>query len=407
MEWSQLLKYALGFLTSFYGVYATLTDFKEEKDGKKRLSKRGYFGIGLLALTAIMGLGLDMYKDQQEQIEGARKTAEDSARRDEDIKRIGEITSNLTSVRNQLQGQSDQLGAQLKYSRDSSVKLDETQESLAKSFSLTNHVAVNLGAQLRLSRAMSGDLKGTADSLRDTSRKTDAILIEATESLSYIDIMIGIEIDPTKIRNEQGQPLVSAEVLKAYAERGPDKPISADVAEEAVRQLQSHYSLVRSKVLQDLICVSELDKKGEGDQGDDDRPKYLGKRLDMFGGSDRITSFIFTGDIGLDREGNENGVACVLTYRLSPNRLSGITKYKDLNGAEWVLLMKVNGDLISAKWAVLDVGQVDLENFKEVIGLSVKEFKDPKPRQIIGDFTEFFDSGTYAGTVTIPINYFK
>ena len=45
------LKYGGSVATAAYGIYATLTDFHEQRNGRKVLSKRGYFGIGLLVLV--------------------------------------------------------------------------------------------------------------------------------------------------------------------------------------------------------------------------------------------------------------------------------------------------------------------------------------------------------------------
>ena len=40
---SGLVKYIASLVTAFYGVYATVTDFKVQKNGRSLLSIKGYF----------------------------------------------------------------------------------------------------------------------------------------------------------------------------------------------------------------------------------------------------------------------------------------------------------------------------------------------------------------------------
>src|SRR5437879_3634749 len=68
-SWLIVLKYTGGFFAAFYGVYATLTDFRVKRNGKRVLSSKGYFGIGLLTLSAILGLSSDGLKDLKEKLE--------------------------------------------------------------------------------------------------------------------------------------------------------------------------------------------------------------------------------------------------------------------------------------------------------------------------------------------------
>ena len=60
------LKYSGAILTAIYGVYATVTDFHESRDGKKRLSKKGYCGIALLIISSLLALSTDILKDSRE-----------------------------------------------------------------------------------------------------------------------------------------------------------------------------------------------------------------------------------------------------------------------------------------------------------------------------------------------------
>lgn len=61
-----LLKYSASIIAAAYGVYATVTDFKEEKNGKKILSRKGRWGIALLLFSTLINLSSDGYKDIQD-----------------------------------------------------------------------------------------------------------------------------------------------------------------------------------------------------------------------------------------------------------------------------------------------------------------------------------------------------
>jgi hypothetical protein len=61
-----VLKYAGSIFSAVYGVYATLTDLKIDKGGQKVLSKKGYFGLSLLALGIVMNISADAIKDRRE-----------------------------------------------------------------------------------------------------------------------------------------------------------------------------------------------------------------------------------------------------------------------------------------------------------------------------------------------------
>jgi hypothetical protein len=57
------LKYAGSTVAAAYGVYATVTDFKEDKNGKKTLSKKGRWGIALLLVSILINVSSDAFKD--------------------------------------------------------------------------------------------------------------------------------------------------------------------------------------------------------------------------------------------------------------------------------------------------------------------------------------------------------
>jgi hypothetical protein len=64
-----IIKYSAAVLTGIYGVYATLTDFREEKKGKKVLSRKGYAGILLLAVSTVLSLSSDGIKDYRDHLQ--------------------------------------------------------------------------------------------------------------------------------------------------------------------------------------------------------------------------------------------------------------------------------------------------------------------------------------------------
>jgi hypothetical protein len=63
---SIILKYTGSIIAGFYGIYATLTNFRADKDGKKILTMKGYIGITLLFLSTTLSLSTNAIKDYQD-----------------------------------------------------------------------------------------------------------------------------------------------------------------------------------------------------------------------------------------------------------------------------------------------------------------------------------------------------
>lgn len=79
-----VLKYAGSILAGAYGVYATVTDFREEKGGKKVLSRKGQLGIALLLFSIFLNVSADGVKDIKERKEAkAARAIQDKAVSDE------------------------------------------------------------------------------------------------------------------------------------------------------------------------------------------------------------------------------------------------------------------------------------------------------------------------------------
>ncbi|HEY9281904.1 MAG TPA: hypothetical protein VIP46_00470 [Pyrinomonadaceae bacterium] len=361
-----------------------------------------------------MSLLLDVHKDRVE-LENEQSKAEVARRqRGEDLQRIEQILGGLTDISGKLKGQAGELKTQIDISRKSSDKIDQTQKDLKGSFDLTRIIAGDLGKQLTLSRSISGGLEGAAASLKETTQKTDAILRETTESLAYLDVMLAFEIDPTKFRDEQGAPIVSQDVLTAYGQQAKGEALSDSDASDALDQLRRRHALVRSSVLQSLSGGFTL-KKGESDGA----PRAGGRNshVDFLTGTDRVANFLLaekedamellTSDDGNAGDDFGEGVVCIVTYRLAPNRLSGITKYKDLNGARWEIMLLLEPEVIQPLWALLDVGQTDLENFDGAIAVATQKATGKKGKRVIGSLAELFSPDFVAGFVTIPPDFFK
>lgn len=163
-----ILKYAGSTITAVYGVYATLTDFKEEKSGKKVLSRKGYLGIALLLVSAIFSLSTSALEDYKDARDAEARAAEEAKKRSEDLARIEGITSDLKTVRLQLQG---------------------AQTSLESTFGKTKEISGDLSVQLALSDIMSKRLTGAAETLLDTSKTTSSLLRENIENIGFIDVV--------------------------------------------------------------------------------------------------------------------------------------------------------------------------------------------------------------------------
>lgn len=74
-----IVKYTAAALSGAYGIYATLTDFHEQKNGKRVLSTKGVLGIFLLVAIAVLGLTSDALQDVKEK-QRAREDAQKQKR---------------------------------------------------------------------------------------------------------------------------------------------------------------------------------------------------------------------------------------------------------------------------------------------------------------------------------------
>jgi hypothetical protein len=117
-----ILKYTGSIVAGFYGLYATLTDFKEEKNGKKVLSSKGRRGIVLLACATILSISADAAKDYNEV--GERKRERD--RRD---------ASDILQ-----QNMQTKLGNELDQTKTINSNLSSTSAKIDRNLIATSHV---------------------------------------------------------------------------------------------------------------------------------------------------------------------------------------------------------------------------------------------------------------------------
>lgn len=197
-----VLKYTGSLLAAFYGVYATLTDFRKDKDGRRILTSKGYIGISVLMLSSLLALtasGLKDHidskqaiKDRDEKIEAARLEAtrreqamereiEVRTKVDEQLKRSEKISVDLTDALRTA-------SAQLALSKRTSAKLEDASQIINRQWNASTSLDSirvvcyfnspvdyrrfteqgSLDLEITLTRPVGGDLKITAHSRRPT-----------------------------------------------------------------------------------------------------------------------------------------------------------------------------------------------------------------------------------------------
>ena len=119
-----ILKYVGGIVAAFYGLYATVTDFKEQKNGKPRLTWRGWLGISVLVMSSALSLVADHLKDKAE--------ATDKAAAQEKLKKSNDETRS-------------QLGSQLK----SSTEIVETLNAALRNLEADTHTTSEILSQTK------------------------------------------------------------------------------------------------------------------------------------------------------------------------------------------------------------------------------------------------------------------
>src|ERR1700731_2662952 len=125
-----VVKYAGSIIAGAYGVYATVTDLKEDKDGKRVLSKKGRFGIALLLFSLLINMSADGLKDWKEKCDSEQQ-AELEAKQAElqrnittqlqtELKTTESINEQLAAQQNQLEHTANTTSSILKETRRAS-----------------------------------------------------------------------------------------------------------------------------------------------------------------------------------------------------------------------------------------------------------------------------------------------
>jgi hypothetical protein len=140
-------KYIGAGIAALYGIFATVTDFHEEKNGRRVLSHRGYFGLVLLAIASMMTISSDWSKDKHEDVVAAEKKRLDEER--------------FASAQARQENMTRQINENLKTSSQVSKALATAQKDLKKSLRVvaeTSAVTTKMLAQERQSSQITEDI---------------------------------------------------------------------------------------------------------------------------------------------------------------------------------------------------------------------------------------------------------
>jgi hypothetical protein len=157
------LEFALKLIGSVvagaYGIYATVTDFHVEKNGKRILSRGGYLGIALLLVSTFLGISSDTSK----QIEEVREKRKSDADRVELLKHEKDVSEALTTA------------------------------------------GKNIADQVEKSTKMTESLKNTSDSIQQNLKTTASALAAARDAADPIPRDFELNV---AIRINRDQPIV-------------------------------------------------------------------------------------------------------------------------------------------------------------------------------------------------------
>lgn len=96
--WYYALKTAAMLLTGFYGIYATFSDFRVERDGRKVISRRGRIGLGLFLVSLTCSIAVDQTKDQLDARDAVRRLQREHAQDSVAQARTLEISTRLNAT---------------------------------------------------------------------------------------------------------------------------------------------------------------------------------------------------------------------------------------------------------------------------------------------------------------------
>jgi len=137
-----IFKVVTSLIAGAYGIYATVTDFREVRDGRQVLSKWGKLGIGVLLISIALGIGADAWKE----INDSKASADVS-------EKLQGIANGLGDTGKALQKTSDDLQKSLNITND---KLGQAQSSL-------NDSSAQISKNVALSKSVLGETQRAVD----------------------------------------------------------------------------------------------------------------------------------------------------------------------------------------------------------------------------------------------------
>jgi hypothetical protein len=146
-----ILKYAGSIIAGVYGVYATLTDFKEEKNGRKVLSRKGYLGIALLAVSILVNLSMQVTED----LRSMQRAAQEQREKEEAEQHRRRLADQVTEQLTKSEGISQKLSEALENLKQSSKVLDANAKLTHSTLTEAQRAVEPLPRQFRLELLLS------------------------------------------------------------------------------------------------------------------------------------------------------------------------------------------------------------------------------------------------------------
>jgi hypothetical protein len=158
-----ILKYAGSVTAGAYGIYATLTDFKEHHGDRQVLSRKGRIGIAVLLCSILLNISADGAKDYNERKEADAARAEKQAAWNQEratLQTTLSVSNQLAQARDEL----DQTRAELTQTRDELNQTAATSRSVldvsqraADAFSTTDESQVLIYMRIPTDQKIIGD----------------------------------------------------------------------------------------------------------------------------------------------------------------------------------------------------------------------------------------------------------
>jgi hypothetical protein len=378
-----VVKLIAAAVAAAFGFYATFHDLREDRDGKKVLVGKGKLGIALLIVATLLSMSSDAvqaYKDARERAraadEEAQKRREDDQKRREDVERIQRITH--------------QLDEQLATSRETSGVLSDALKTLKGNTDSLGLISGGLGTQLAITKGVSTNLGGVARNLMLTSNTSNRILEETVERVDSLEVRVFVAIDPFAVKDASGKSVLSEGAVKLLEQ---DRAGAIDLSEYGESQkviladLQRHHELVRQLVFEEWEIGIILDKFH--DEFFDFLPNMLFTQHGYQGALDMFTVAMSEQKLtGVREHKGYRGVVCMVTYTIPPNRAVGFRKFSDLNGANWLVSLRADWNVLEVEGAMLSAGGL-------FGGFEMKK-EDFVPKE-----------GRFVGQKTVPDDHFR